>query len=63
MGRYRHGYRNEIIIRNDGVFIPDDPTNHAWAEYRAWLDSGNWPDPYDPPLLPDPIKATVYSDG
>jgi hypothetical protein len=57
MGKYRFGYTNEIIIRDDGVFIPDDPTDPDWAEYRAWVDGGGVPDPYVPPE-PVPPQAT-----
>jgi hypothetical protein len=41
----------EIIIRDeDQAFIPADPDNVDYQEYLAWLDAGNAPTPYTPPL-------------
>jgi hypothetical protein len=39
-----------VLRRADGAFIPDDPANRDRAEYLAWLDEGNVPDP--PPEPP-----------
>lgn len=34
---------------SDGAFIPDDPRNHDWRDYQAWLAKGNVPQAADPP--------------
>ena len=34
----------------DGAFIPADPNNMDYQAYLAWLDEGNEPTPYTPPL-------------
>lgn len=34
---------------SDGAFIPDDPRNHDWRDYQAWLAKGNVPQLADPP--------------
>ena len=34
---------------SDGAFIPDDPRNHDWRDYQAWLAKGNTPQAADPP--------------
>jgi hypothetical protein len=30
---------------SDGAFIPFDPQNRDYAEYLAWLEAGNTPEP------------------
>ena len=38
----------QVVIRtDDGAFIPFDPANTDYAEYLAWLDAGNTPQPAD----------------
>lgn len=38
-----------IVIRDrDGTFIPDDPDNRDYWEYRDWLVAGNQPKPAAP---------------
>lgn len=32
----------------DQAYIPTDPANHDYAEYLAWVDAGNTPDPLPP---------------
>ena len=40
-----------IIVRDeDGAFIPTDPDNVDYQDYLAWLDEGNEPTPYTPPV-------------
>lgn len=36
-----------IVRIGDGAYIPPDPANRDYAEYLAWLASGNTPDPAD----------------
>jgi hypothetical protein len=44
---------DQVIQRDeDGAFIPFDPDNRDYQEYLAWLDEGNEPTPYTPPLTP-----------
>ena len=38
----------------DGAFIPFDPANRDYQEYRAWLAAGNVPDP-----APDQTQPTA----
>lgn len=42
---------------SDGAFIPDDPRNHDWRDYQAWLRTGQIPAPMDalPPSGKDPL--------
>ena len=42
---------------SDGAFIPNDPGNRDFADYTAWLEAGNTPEPA-PPLEPAPILTT-----
>jgi len=44
-----------VIVRDeDGAFIPMDQDNIDCQEYVAWLDEGNEPTPYTPPLTVGP---------
>ncbi len=45
----------DIIVRDDGANIPNDPMNRDRVEYEAWLAKGNAPDPFVPPAPIDPI--------
>ena len=38
-----------VIVREDGAFIPTDPDNVDYQAFLAWLDEGNQPTPYTPP--------------
>ena len=51
---------SEIVVRTaDGAFIPDDPRNRDRIEYEAWLADGNEPDPYEPPVVVEPVPDTI----
>ena len=43
-----------IQRKADGAFIPFDPGNRDYQEYKRWLDEGNEPDPAERPQLPEP---------
>jgi hypothetical protein len=40
---------NTIARDEDQAHIPTDPDNTDYADYLAWLDEGNAPNPYTPP--------------
>jgi hypothetical protein len=42
--------QSDIILRlADNAFIPPDPANRDYAEYLAWLEEGNTPEPAPKP--------------
>lgn len=47
---------NENTVQNleTGTFIPLVPGNRFYAEYMAWVDKGNAPEPADEPQAPMP---------
>ena len=54
---------------SDSAFIPNDPGNRDFAEYTAWLEAGNTPEPAPLPPPPPPsytafwdalLASTVY---
>lgn len=51
---------SEIVVRTiDGAFIPADPLNRDRIDYEAWLADGNEPDPYEPPVVVEPVPDTI----
>jgi len=44
-----------ILRLADNAFIPPDPANVDFAEYTAWLEAGNTPDPAPTPVPPVPL--------
>lgn len=45
----------DCIVRDDGAWIPDNPSNSDWQAYQAWLAEGNTAQPYSewaPPAKP-----------
>ncbi len=61
---------NTIHRLADNAFIPPDPANRDYAEYLAWLDAGNTPEPAPEPPAPGPdylafwdslMVSTVYA--
>ena len=44
---------NVVCRLSDNAFIPFDPANTDYAEYLAWLSSGNVP------LPPDGVAGTL----
>ena len=54
---------------SDGAFIPPDSGNRDFADYQAWLEAGNTPEPAPAPPPPPPsytafwdalLASTVY---
>jgi hypothetical protein len=45
---------------SDGAFIPNDPGNRDFADYTAWLDAGNTPEPAPAPPPPPPSYAAFW---
>ena len=47
----------ETTIRRtaDGAAIPPDPANRDFAEFVAWLEAGNTPEPAPTPEPPVPL--------
>jgi len=44
-----------ILRLSDNAFIPPDPGNRDFAEYTAWLEAGNTPEPAPIPPIPVPL--------
>jgi hypothetical protein len=45
-----------ILRLADNAFIPPDTVNRDYAEYLAWVDAGNEPEPA--PVPPAPVELT-----
>lgn len=59
MSNYEISRFGDVLRKSDNATIPDNPANHDWVEYSAWVAAGNEPDPY----VPTPSPALVsYSD-
>jgi hypothetical protein len=46
-----------ILRLADNAFIPPDPANRDFAEYTAWLEAGNTPDPAPEPPVPQELTV------
>lgn len=57
--------QGDIILRlSDNAFIPPDPLNRDYAEYRAWVEEGNMPEPapvIEPSAPPTPEEKLAAS--
>jgi len=51
-----------ILRTTDGAFIPPDPANRDYADFLAWLEAGNTPEPAPPPP-PAPPSYTAFWDA
>jgi hypothetical protein len=47
---------DDIIKRNDNVFIPKDEKNNDYKKYLAWVNSGNTPETET--VIPSVIKVS-----
>ena len=59
-----------ILRLADNAFIPPDPANRDYAEFLAWVEKGNTPEPAPAPPAPGPdylafwdalMMSTVYA--
>lgn len=59
--KMRDGSDSPDVIQRieDGAFIPNDPENVDCQLFRAWIDSGNTPQPSNPLPAPDPMAAVT----
>ena len=57
---YKLTETQNIIYRNDGMWIPADPANTDYQQYLAWLAKGNTPEPYVPPPPSIPQSVTRF---
>jgi hypothetical protein len=55
---YKIGSGN-IIRLDDSAIIPLDPANRDYADYLAWCDAGNAPEPADAPTPEQQIAANT----
>ena len=46
---------DSILRLADNASIPLDPANRDFAEFTAWLEAGNTPDPAPEPPAPEPL--------
>jgi hypothetical protein len=44
-----------ILRLSDNASIPPDPANRDFAEFTAWVEAGNTPDPAPTPVPPAPL--------
>lgn len=56
---YQLTHENGVRRISDDAFIPADPDNRDFAEYRAWLDAGNTPQPVPEPAAAIPVEVTM----
>ena len=51
-----------ILRLTDNAFIPNDPGNRDFADFTAWLEAGNTPEPAPAPP-PPPTSYTAFWDA
>lgn len=54
---YKLTHGTMIVRMADNAFIPPDPANRDYAEFLAWQEEGNTPEPADP--LPPEAASRV----
>ena len=57
---YQRTTGNTILRTTDGACIPPDPGNTDYAEFLAWCEAGNMPEPAPAPPPPPPSYTDFW---